>query len=133
MGWKVLSRLTFVALMVGASLFIPGGADPAGAFCTTSNGGGGTYISHGGMESYRWSSTCDGLGDYYGKVLDAAHDGTCVTVVYDTGDLVLPSWSTCSETIWKNTYFTQSISYAPVFICKNNTGTCGGQHTNKNF
>ncbi len=34
-------------------------------------------------ETVRWSTTCDDLGDYYGKVRDAKTDGYCSAAVLE--------------------------------------------------
>ena len=69
-GSRTLALLSAMA-MLAAALFLAA-PQPAEAACTgTSSWSSGTTW---GIEDSRWSSTCDGLDDYYGRVKDILTD-----------------------------------------------------------
>lgn len=107
---------------------------PASAFCKGENN---PYSWSVGWadEDVRWTTTCDGLGDYYGKVADGATDGNCVDL-YSKDDLGSP-WTyeerSCTVGGWVNFSYDYPDEDAYFRVCKNNAGTCSAQQFSWGF
>ena len=111
-----------VAVVVPASPGVPGAAS-AEAFC---HGQGDPMMWSVGWakETVRWNTTCDGLGDYYGKFIDGARDGSCVDYYWqdEPGGAWIWEGRNCSETKWKNFDYVDRDGFVSWKICKHNGG-----------
>lgn len=131
---RIVTAVALIAgLTVGAVVAAP---DAASAYCI--GGSAGTYDTGWGRESVRWASTCDGQGDYYGRILDTAHDGYCVLAEFDASSGY--HWFiNCSETTWLNFSFTDNDANARFRLCKYKPGggiqahPCTAWHSNYGF
>ena len=118
-GWPLLVAVFVLvgAVVVGSGVVGRAGGSPAYAFCDRPSRP--MWWSVGwAEETVRWNSTCDDLGDYYGKVLDSKRDGRCVTL-YSEDDWEF-AWvergRSCGA--WKNIFYAYADANAWWRVCK---------------
>ena len=130
-GWRPVPWLvlTVASLVAAGTLAIvapalPGvpGSSPAQAFCH-GQGDPMSWSVGWAEETVRWNSTCDNLGDYYGKVHDSRTDGYCVRL-YSKDDWEY-AWvyegQSCGS--WTNFVYTYSDRNAWWQVCKTINGS----------
>ncbi len=126
---RVLVTFAILCSIFVADSVRPGGAEPAGAYCSQW-GSAATITPYWGQERVQYSSTCDGDDIYKGKVRDVYTDGKCVTV--QVGASSLGPWITMTSACsWSYVNFTAwTTGYEDIRICRGSLG-CTGSYWNK--
>ena len=118
-----------VALVMG-SLLVLGlvsvvSPQPAAAYCAKKDSPQSTgSVLSGASETVRYTTTCDGKGDYYGKVNDtAAGDGRCAFVHVVAGLVGYDCDNNTSSWVYYYHYDASSSTY--MTVSERTCGTCG--------
>jgi hypothetical protein len=134
-----MKRLLLAVLLIGATAGaspLLSSVSPAGAVC---HGAGAPFNVTAGSpvwgEENPSSGTCDNLGDYNGKFVDRANNGTCVFISYYKNNVWTNTGANCNHAsgVFTNYSFTDTSHDAVIKICKSDLSACTGQLTNNGF
>lgn len=117
--------LTVVAVVASPS-------QPAMAVCAGT--GNAVTFSSGtiGIESYQYTSTCDGDNWYYGKYKDSSTpNGSCMWIKYIDDGIIKTTVSNCSSSSYLNYNYYDASSQATTYICDGYG--CSSGYNNRGF